>query len=68
MRFTQEVKEFALQHYEEDGWDIVVECYSDAEISEITRHSRTKEGAIRKMKEHVRPTFQYRKEVQAEAF
>lgn len=68
MRFTYDVKEYALQHYEKDGWDIVVECYSDAEISEITRHCRTKEDAIQKVKEHVAPYYGRQQEVRAEAF
>lgn len=68
MRFTQDIKNHALRHYEEDGWDVVVECYSDAEISEITRFCKTKDGAIRKMKQHIAPYHTRRTEIQAEAF
>jgi hypothetical protein len=26
------VKDYALDHYNEGGWDVLVECYGDAEI------------------------------------
>lgn len=50
------VRAHALEHYEEGGWDFVVECYEDADILEaIQTHARhacghpavTAEDAIR---------------------
>ena len=27
------VKAYALEHYNDGGWDVIVECWSDAEIA-----------------------------------
>lgn len=42
------VKAHALAHYEDGGWDVVVECYTDAAISDVLREEEvtTKDGAI----------------------
>jgi hypothetical protein len=29
------VKEHAIEHYEDGGWDIVIECWSDSDIAEL---------------------------------
>jgi hypothetical protein len=29
------IKAHALAHYEDGGWDVVVECYSDDEIAQV---------------------------------
>lgn len=68
MVFVQQVKDHALQNYEDDGWDFVVECYSDAEIAEIIKDCSSEQEAIEAMKEEVRPQHIYRQEVRAEAF
>lgn len=31
---VQAVKRYAMQHYNEEGWDICVEAYTDKEIAE----------------------------------
>lgn len=62
------VKNFANENYEKDGWDIVVECYSDAEIEEIIGGARTPAGAIKKVKAAVAPAAGSRAEVYATAF
>ena len=53
-----EVRRYAEARYETDGWDTVVECYSDADIAAIIKSARTVSGAIRKV----------RAEIQTEAF
>ena len=68
MKFVQEVKDHALQHYEEDGWDIIVECYSDDEIADIIQGCSTEEEAIRAVLDDVTPYYQRQQEVRAEAF
>jgi hypothetical protein len=68
MKFVEEVKDHALQHYEEDGWDIVVECYSDDEIANIIRGCSTKKEAIWAVLGHVTPYYKFQQEVRAEAF
>jgi hypothetical protein len=62
------VKQHAVEHYEQDGWDIVVECYSDAELADIIKRARTAAGAIRKVKAHIKPRADYRADIQSEAF
>ena len=41
------VKAHALEHYTDGGWDVIVECWDDAQIEEATRGSRTVNGAVR---------------------
>lgn len=44
------VREYAIEHYADgDGWDYVVEAYTDAEIAHEIRNARTAAGAIRKI-------------------
>jgi len=62
------VKAHALAHYEKQGWDIVVECYSDEQIGEIVAKCRTAKGAISAVLKAVRPSAEYRADIQAEAF
>jgi len=66
--FTAAVKDYALTHYETDGWDYVVECYSDAEITDIIKTARTAAGAIKLMRAQVNPRADYRADIQAERF
>lgn len=68
MGFVKEIKAFALANYNRDGWDIVVECYSDDEIYELTARCKTAEQAIEKIGHMVKAQDDYRKDIQAEAF
>lgn len=40
------VKTHALEHYEDGGWDVIVECWEDADIIEHTAEVDTAEEAI----------------------
>jgi hypothetical protein len=46
------VKAHAMEHYDEDGWSVIVECYDDEMIEEMLRKApgrgtvRTRQGAI----------------------
>lgn len=42
------VKRHAVEHYEDGGWDVVVECWSDKEIAEHIRGAKTVAEAIKK--------------------
>lgn len=35
------IKDHALVHYEDGGWDVVVECFDDAEIAETIGEAGT---------------------------
>ena len=62
------VKAHALANYEKEGWDIVVECYSDSDIAEIIKTARTPAGAIKMARAKIKPHADYRSEIQNEAF
>ena len=48
-KLVAEVKQYALDHYCDGGWDVVVECYTDEEISTILTEDKcqTVEDAIK---------------------
>jgi len=39
------VREYALIHYNKDGWDFLVECWDDEDIEEQIEGARTPAGA-----------------------
>jgi hypothetical protein len=43
---VQAVKEHAVKFYRQNGWDFIVECWSDAEIEEAIAGCRSKRAAI----------------------
>jgi hypothetical protein len=63
------VRAHALAHYNEAGWDYVVECWSDADIEfEIRQSDGTLEGAIHNIGSQVAVQDEIRRDVQSEAF
>ena len=42
----EQVKQYALDHYTDGGWDVVVECWSDAEIAVKIGYAVTLEEAL----------------------
>jgi hypothetical protein len=66
--FVEAVKAHAVDNYEADGWDIVVECYADDEIEMVIRNAADVEQAIALMLNWVKPQAQYRAEIVAEMF
>jgi hypothetical protein len=42
------IKAHALANYENGGWDVVVECYDDAQIAEVLGDASTEAEAIEK--------------------
>lgn len=41
------VKAHALEHYEDGGWDVIVECFTDHDILELIGNARSTGGAIK---------------------
>ncbi len=41
------VKAHARKHYNAGGWDVIVECWGDAQIAECVGRATTTRGAIR---------------------
>ena len=63
MSILQEVRDYALEHYYEGGWDVIVETFEDSELAEEIRGAKTLEGALRKL----RPVVRVWSEQQADA-
>ena len=62
------VRKHACKHYEEDGWDYVVESYDDEELSDLIADAKTVEDAIANVKEIVSIINDQREDAQGEAF
>ena len=64
------VKAYAAAHYEEDGWDSIVECYSDKDIqAELEdHHVHTVDEAIWVIGVGAGIWNDRRKDIEAEAF
>jgi hypothetical protein len=41
-----QVKAYAVQNYERDGWDFLVECHDDAEITAAIKGATSLHGAL----------------------
>ena len=68
MDFVKAVKSHALANYNKDGWDYVVECWSDAEIAEEIKGCKTEREAISRMHKIVKAQDDYRSDIQGSAF
>ena len=62
------VKAFACSNYEKDGWDILVECYSDDDIAELIGNRKTIDSAIKACRKDVKERDSWRKEIEATVF
>ena len=62
---VQAVRDYALTWYDDGGWDLVVESWSDAEIAETIQGAKTDRGAIRKVWAVVKLQHAHRSEIQA---
>lgn len=62
------VRAYALAHYEEDGWDVVVEAWDDTEIEEEIHNCTSAEEAIEAMRIPVEAYESVRADIRATAF
>lgn len=62
--FVQEIKLHAINHYENDGWDFVVETMSDDDILEIVKDCHSYGDAIETMLDYIAVLHNYRSELQ----
>lgn len=65
---VQAVKDHALANYEADGWDFIVECYTDEELAELIGKVRSVKSAIAKCRSVVKTQADHRSEIQATAY
>ena len=62
------VRKHAREHYNEHGWDIVVEAWDDTQIAALLRLSRTINGAIRTVGAEAKMVDDHRKDIQGTAW
>jgi len=62
------VKAYALSHYEKDGWDFIVECFTDDEIRRELVGVISKYDAISIFRRIAKAQDERRREVQAEVW
>lgn len=62
------VRDHAMKHYEESGWDYVVECYTDADIINAIGDATTVALAVERVGSIVRILDERRRAVMAEVF
>ncbi|MFZ9327910.1 MAG: hypothetical protein ACO24H_10775 [Polynucleobacter sp.] len=64
------VRAYALENYEHDGWDFVVECYSDKDLAELisSKSAKTPTLAIAAVRPLARILNERRADVEAEIF
>lgn len=65
---VQAVRQHAQAHYEQDGWDYVVETMDDADIAAIIDGVFTPASAIKRVHKHVKMLNSVRKDIQGTAF
>ncbi len=46
MTLLEQVKQYALDNYE-NGWDVIVECYTDAELLEAIGKRKTLKSVVK---------------------
>lgn len=62
------VRAHAITHYNTGGWDVLVECWNDAEIIEEIAGARTVKGAINNCAKTLRVIKDYGDDIRATAF
>jgi hypothetical protein len=67
-RYVTGIREYATDHYEEDGWDVLVEAWSDEEIRDEIKGCRNQKAAINRMRKIMRDYKAYGDEIRATAF
>lgn len=62
------VRAYAIENYETDGWDFVVECFEDADIATAIGSAGTRDAAIAAVRKTARLLDEQRSGVRAEIF
>ena len=68
MSFVKQVREHALQNYNQDGWDFLVECWEDSDIAEYVGDTQDLEEAINRCRRVVMALDEQRREIRATAW
>lgn len=62
---VRDVIDYCINHYEEDGFDIVVETLTNAEIEALIEGAETLEDAIEAVLSWVAPIHEHRNEIRS---
>ena len=62
-KLVEAVIQHAVDHYEVEGWDILVECWDDEEIWSWIEGAASEKEAIRLAAQALRPIHDHRMEV-----
>jgi hypothetical protein len=62
--WADQIRQHATVHYSEDGWDILVECWTDEYIYEIVQGCKTYEDALIKCSDVLATIDSVRSEIQ----
>lgn len=63
--FVAAVRDHAEKNYNRDGWDFVVECWSDEEIAEAIEGCDSEESAVRAVAKIAGALEEHRREIQS---
>lgn len=66
--WAERIREHALTHYTEDGWDILVECWTNEYLAEHYQGCKTYEEAVIAVSEVLSTMDSWRNEIRAEIF
>ena len=66
--WVERIRQHALVHYTEDGWDILTECWTDEYIQDHYRGCKTYEEAVIAVSESLAAMDSFRRDIQAEIF
>ena len=62
------VKAYAGRNWNDDGWDIIVECYEDEEVAEAIGSATDEEEAIANVRAIAKTLASHRDDIRAEIF
>jgi hypothetical protein len=62
------VRAHAVEHYNDGGWDVIVECWEDEDIARQIGAARTLKGALRKLRSTVSVFADYEADARNSAF
>ena len=64
--WADRIRQHALTHYTEDGWDILVECWTDQYIAEYFHGCATYEQAVVAISDGLAAMSEWRRDIQSE--
>jgi hypothetical protein len=62
-KLVEAVVQHAVDHYEENGWDIVVECWNDQDVWNVIEGSADEKEAILVAADALKPIHDHRMEI-----